>query len=109
MSEPEIDGDASGLFFGQTVRVRAGQCFHQRAFAVVDMAGGGEDEMLGGHGNLLSYAEVHNSGASFIGSLKLQNSGASRDHAPSSSGRESALISSRKQMSGLASAATRFM
>src|ERR1700720_4242361 len=41
----QIDGDASALFFFQTVRMRAGQSFDQRRFAVVDMTGGADDDV----------------------------------------------------------------
>ena len=46
MRESEIDRDATGPFLRQTVRVGASEGFHQRALAVVDVPGSGDDEML---------------------------------------------------------------
>ena len=45
MRETEVDGDAARLLFGKAVGIGAGERFDQRAFAVVHVAGGGEDEM----------------------------------------------------------------
>src|SRR5258708_40058556 len=44
-SKTQIDGDASALFFFQTVRMRAGQSFDQGRFAVVDMTGSADDDV----------------------------------------------------------------
>ena len=45
--EAEVDGDAARLLFLQPVRIGARQRQHQAALAVVDVAGGADDE--GGH------------------------------------------------------------
>src|SRR3954462_5627794 len=42
--EAEIDGDAAAFFFLEAVGVDSCQGFHQRGFAVVDVAGGADDE-----------------------------------------------------------------
>ena len=47
-SKAEIDGDAAALFFFETVGIRAGERFDERGFAVVDVAGGADDDVLGG-------------------------------------------------------------
>ena len=44
-SEAKIDGDAAALLFLQAVRMRAGQGFNQRGFAVVNVAGGADDDV----------------------------------------------------------------
>ena len=44
MGKAEIDGDAAALFFFQTVGINAGQGFDQRGLAVVDVAGGADDD-----------------------------------------------------------------
>ena len=43
VSKAQIDRDAALLFFRQAIGVDAGQRFDERCFAVVDMAGGGDD------------------------------------------------------------------
>ncbi len=50
--EADIDGDAAGLLFRQTIAVDAGQGLDERGFAVVDVSGGAEDQVAG-HGLLL--------------------------------------------------------
>jgi len=48
--EAKINRDAARFFFRQAIGIRAGQSLHQRALAMVYVAGGGQDEMLhGGH------------------------------------------------------------
>src|SRR5260221_1522411 len=42
----EIDRNAARFFFRQSVRISSGQRFDQCALAVIDVAGGGEDEIL---------------------------------------------------------------
>src|SRR5579864_918243 len=49
MGEAEIDGDAAGFFFGQPVRICARKRFHQRALAVIHVAGRREDKILFHH------------------------------------------------------------
>ena len=48
MGEAEVDGDAAALLFFQAVGVDAGQRFDQRGLAVVDVAGGADDDVLHG-------------------------------------------------------------
>ena len=45
--ESEIDRDTAALFFFEAVGIRAGERFHERGFAVVDVAGGADDNVLG--------------------------------------------------------------
>ena len=47
----EIDGDAATFFFGEAVGMRAGEGFDERGFAVVDVAGGADDDALGMRGH----------------------------------------------------------
>ena len=47
--EPELDRDAARLLLGETVGVDAGQRAHQGGLAVVDVAGGAEDQLLAAH------------------------------------------------------------
>jgi hypothetical protein len=47
-SESEVDGDTAALFFFETVRIRAGERFDKRGFAVIDVAGCADDDVLGG-------------------------------------------------------------
>ena len=49
MGEAEIDRDFSRLFFRQAIRIGPSQRLDQRAFAMVDVAGSGEDKVLLGH------------------------------------------------------------
>ena len=42
----QIDRDSAALLFGQTIRVRSGQRFDQRRFAVVDVPGGANNYAL---------------------------------------------------------------
>ena len=44
VGKADIDGDAAALFFFQAVGVDAGQGAHQRALAVVDVAGGADND-----------------------------------------------------------------
>ena len=44
VGEAEIDGDAAAFFFGEAVGVDAGEGLDQRGFAVVDVAGGADDD-----------------------------------------------------------------
>ena len=46
MGEPQVDGDAAALFFFQAVGVDAGERFDQGGLAVVDVAGGADDDVL---------------------------------------------------------------
>src|SRR5438067_12463617 len=41
----EIDRNATSFFFRQTIRIGSSQRFDERALAMVDMAGGGENEI----------------------------------------------------------------
>ena len=43
--EADVDGDAAGLFLGQAVAVDAGEGLDERGLAVVDVAGGAEDQV----------------------------------------------------------------
>ena len=44
MREAEIDRDPARLFLRQPIGVGAGERFDQRALAVINVPGGGEDE-----------------------------------------------------------------
>ena len=44
--EAEVDGDAAALLFFQAVGIDAGQRFDQRGLAVIDVAGGADDDVL---------------------------------------------------------------
>jgi len=46
--EAEVDRHAAGLLLGQPVGVRAGQRLDERALAVVHVAGGADDDGVGG-------------------------------------------------------------
>ena len=46
VGEADVDGDAAGLLFGQAVAVDAGEGLDERRLAVVDVAGGAEDQVL---------------------------------------------------------------
>ena len=46
MREAEVDRDPAQLLFRQTIRIGAGQGFDQRALSMIDVAGGGDDEVL---------------------------------------------------------------
>ena len=50
--EAEVDGHASFLFFLEAVGVDAGQGAHKRGLAVVDVAGGADDDGLNVHGQI---------------------------------------------------------
>ena len=54
-SEAEVDRDLARFFFGQTIGVRAGERLDERALAVVDVAGGRDNEMF--HQSLAVQAE----------------------------------------------------
>jgi len=45
--ETKIDGDAAALFFFEAVGMRAGQGLNEGGLAVVDMAGGADDDTFG--------------------------------------------------------------
>lgn len=45
MREAEIDGDASRFFLGQPIGIGASKRFDQRALAMIDVAGRGENEV----------------------------------------------------------------
>lgn len=46
LGEAEFDGDAAAFFFGEAVRIDAGEGPHEAAFAVVDVSGGAEDHFF---------------------------------------------------------------
>src|SRR5205823_4362935 len=46
--ETNVNGDAAPFLFFQPVGVNASQRFHQRGFAVINMAGGSDDDGLHG-------------------------------------------------------------
>ena len=46
VGEAEIDGDAARLLFREAIGIGAGERLDKRAFAVIDMTCGGDDEML---------------------------------------------------------------
>ena len=48
VSETDVDGDAAALFLFETIRVDAGESLHQGGFAMVNMAGGTDDNVLHG-------------------------------------------------------------
>jgi hypothetical protein len=52
----DIDGDAACFFFGQAVAVDAGEGLDERGLAVVDVAGGSQDQVAW-HGSAL-FAKV---------------------------------------------------
>jgi len=45
----QINGDSARFLLGQSVRISSGQRFYQRAFAVIDVARCGNDEIPSGH------------------------------------------------------------
>ena len=49
MRKSQINRDAAGFFFGQTIGIRSGQRFDECALAMVDVTCGGEDEMFYDH------------------------------------------------------------
>ena len=65
MRETEVDGDAAALFFFQAVGIDAGERFHQRGLAVIDMAGGADDNIF--HGVFPSYYEARSTGRPVMG------------------------------------------
>ena len=46
VGEAEIDGDAAALFFFEAVGVDAGERFHERGLAVIDVSGGADDDVF---------------------------------------------------------------
>jgi hypothetical protein len=42
-SNAQVDGNTSAFFFGESIRIRAGERFHQGRFAVVYMPGSSND------------------------------------------------------------------
>ena len=46
VGKADVDGDAAPLFFFEAVGIDAGQGFHQRRLAVIDMSGGADDDGL---------------------------------------------------------------
>ena len=46
LGKPEVDGDASIPFFGQSIAIGPGQGLHEGRLAVIDVAGGSKDNML---------------------------------------------------------------
>ena len=53
--EADVDGDAAGLLLGQAVAVDAGEGLDERGLAVVDVAGGAEDQVAW-HGSSRPFA-----------------------------------------------------
>ena len=49
MRKSQINRDAAGFFFGQTIGIRSGQRFDECALAMVDVTCGGENEMFYDH------------------------------------------------------------
>ena len=45
----QINGDSARFLLGQSVRISSGQRFYQRAFAMIDVARCGNDEIPSGH------------------------------------------------------------
>src|SRR5882762_4143069 len=43
VGKSNVNGDAAPLFFFEAVGINAGQGFHQRRLAVIDMSGGADD------------------------------------------------------------------
>ena len=43
--EAELDGDAAFLLFLQAIGIDAGERVHERALAVIDVAGGADDDV----------------------------------------------------------------
>ena len=50
VGKAELNSNASFFFLRQTIWIGAGEGLDQGRLAVVDMAGGADDEMLSGHG-----------------------------------------------------------
>jgi hypothetical protein len=48
VSEAEIDGDTSALFLLKAVGIDPGERFDERGLAVIDVAGGPDDDVLHG-------------------------------------------------------------
>ena len=69
-SESEVDGDAAALLFGKPIGVNAGQGANQRRLAVVDMAGGSDDDRSG--------RIRHSEGSNKISDLRLLDSEAAQ-------------------------------
>ena len=46
VGKADINGDAAPFFFFEAVGIDAGQRFHQRRLAVIDMSGGADDDGL---------------------------------------------------------------
>ncbi len=44
VGKPDVNRDAAPLLFFEAVGVNAGQGFHQRSLAVIDMSGGADDD-----------------------------------------------------------------
>src|SRR5436309_8136488 len=49
LRKPQLDRDATQLFFGEAIRVGAGERTHERAFSVINMSARREDEPLQFH------------------------------------------------------------
>ena len=45
MGEADVDGDAALLLLGQAIAIDAGEGLDERGLAVIDMAGGAEDQV----------------------------------------------------------------
>jgi hypothetical protein len=43
--ESEVNRNAAALFFFQAIGIDAGECFDQRGLAVIDVAGGADDDV----------------------------------------------------------------
>ncbi len=54
VGEAQVDGDAAALLFLQAVGVDAGQRLDQRGLAVIDVAGGADDDVLHGAGSMVA-------------------------------------------------------
>lgn len=61
MREAQVDRDAARFFFRQTIGVGAGERLDQRCLAVIDMAGGGENEILRIHRTIVIPSEAQRS------------------------------------------------
>jgi hypothetical protein len=49
LCKAEVNRDLSRFFFRQTIGISSGECFDERALAVIDVTGGRKNQMFFGH------------------------------------------------------------
>jgi hypothetical protein len=54
--EADVKRDAPPLLFFQAIRMRARECLHERRLAVIDMAGGADNDIS--HSNVVRLREL---------------------------------------------------